>query len=310
MKWLELFAGGGGVATGLEASGHTVDVAIEKDAQIAAYYQSNHPHTQVLAADIREVDTAFLPTGINALWASPVCKQDSKARNKLLPEREDARVGMAIIPFVQAIQPELVIIENVAHYQKNPTLTVIINLLLKMHYTVSMRLLDAANYGIPQRRERLIVQARRGLVAWPEYATRRIGWYEALVDLFEGLEEAELAPWQRALWKPAYDGLAPVMVHGHYAYQHGEEERRLDVLPGHLPARTVTASHNSTQKRVVLSDGRILRMTPRCAAKLQTFPDTYILPSQSTLANVMIGNAVPPLLVQRLTEPYGSMEAI
>lgn len=309
MNWIELFAGGGGAATGLIASGHTVKVAIEKDDRIALCYQRNHPQTRVIAADVRDVSLSSLPATINALWASPVCKQDSLARCKALPQREDATIGLAIIPYIRAINPDLVIIENVPRYQKNPTLTTLISFLTTvMHYTIGMRVLDAANYGVPQHRERLFIQARRGPIAWPDYAPCHISWYEALVDLLDKMTPADLAPWQQALWKPEYTAMLPIMVHGHYHYRDTDEARQLDVLPSHLPARTVTASHNSTQKRIVLADGRIIRTTPRAAARLQTFPDTYIFPSQSTLASAIIGNAVPPLLVQRLCEVYASME--
>jgi len=69
---------------------------------------------------------------------------------------------------------------------------------------------------------------------------------------------------------------------------------------------------SSAQKRIVLADGRILRTTPRCAARLQTFPDDYVFPEQSTLASKIIGNAVPCLLAQKITELYSErqLEAI
>jgi DNA (cytosine-5)-methyltransferase 1 len=193
----------------------------------------------------------------------------------------------------------------VTGYSKNPALTSIIAYLAKRQYSISTRVLDAAHYGVPQHRERLIVQARRGPIAWPDYAPVRRSWHDALQDLFDTMEQAELANWQRQLWKPAYNALVPLIVYGHYDFRNSrDEQKQLDITPASMPARTVTSSHNNTHRRVVLADGRILRFSPRESARLQTFPDDYIWPAQVTLAQEIIGNAVPPLMVQRLTELY------
>lgn len=313
MKWLELFAGGGGVACGLEAAGHEVAAAIEMEPKIAECYHANHPDTPLLVADVQDVaaNLAVLPSGIKAVWASPVCKQDSQARNKTLARREDADVGCAVIAYIEALDPELVIIENVVGYRKNPALTSIIATLAKRGYSLSIRVIDAANYGVPQHRERLIVQARKGPIAWPEYATVPQTWYTALEDLFTSMKTEALAPWQQKLWKPDYNALVPLIVYGHYDFRdHGDDPKVLDITTADQPARTVTSSHNNTHRRVVLADGRILRFSPRESARLQTFPDSYIWPAQVTLAQEIIGNAVPPLLVEKLTEAYVSKERL
>lgn len=307
LHFLELFAGGGGVACGLSQTTHQVAAAIEKEPAIAACYHTNHPETKLFVADIRDVTITQLPNEITAIWASPVCKQDSQARLKKLAPREDAKVGLAILPYLQRIQPELVILENVEQYQKNPALTSIVAYLSR-HYTLSLRVLDAAHYGIPQSRRRLILQARRGTIALPERAKLRT-WYEALADLFDTMEEADLANWQKQLWKPEYDALRPLMVYGHYAFRNSKDEpKQLDITTVNMPARTVTSSHNNTHRRIALEDGRILRLSPRENARLQTFPDNYIFPKQVTLASEIIGNAVPPLLVEKLTETYVETE--
>lgn len=308
LNFLDLFAGGGGVACGLEQAGHHTSAAIEYDPEIAAVYAANHPHTKLYVSDIRDVRLTSLPCEITALWASPVCKQDSVARNRTLARREDAQIGEAIIPYIKAIQPELVIVENVPQYQYNPAFGKIVSVLSQMRYAISLRVLDAANYGIPQKRTRLILQARRGPIAWPAQTKERKSWFTALADIFDEMERSSLAPWQKALWRPEYDALRPCVVHGHYDYRSDHEPRALDVTPAWMPSRTVTASHNSTQRRIVFPD-RILRMTPRGAARLQTFPDTYKLPERVILASAIVGNAVPPLLAQRITEQYREQQA-
>lgn len=174
---------------------------------------------------------------------------------------------------------------------------------MKKGYTLSLKVLDAADYGVPQTRERMILQARKGAIAWPEQMDR-VSWYTAIEDLLPALPQGQLAPWQRKLWKAEYDALLPVMVHGNYDYHNNlEQERSLDIRASYLPARTVTASHNVTQRYIVMRE-QILKPTTQAIARLQTFPDSYIWPSSMVKAIEIIGNAVPCLLAQKLTEGY------
>lgn len=67
------------------------------------------------------------------------------------------------------------------------------------------------------------------------------------------------------------------------------------------PVFTIPASDKGTP-RASITNGRVVSMTPRCLARFQSFPDSYVLPEQKTLAAKGIGNAVPPLLMQRIYE--------
>jgi DNA (cytosine-5)-methyltransferase 1 len=162
MIWGTLFSGGGGVDYGLKQAGHDIAWAVEMEPAIAACYRDNHKE-RLIEDDVLNVDLESLPS-IDALWASPVCKQDSDARRKGLPPREDASIGLAVIKYVKHFKPDLVILENVRGYKKNPALKTLVTYLAR-HYTISERILDASNYGVPQGRKRLIIQARRGPIA-------------------------------------------------------------------------------------------------------------------------------------------------
>lgn len=76
------------------------------------------------------------------------------------------------------------------------------------------------------------------------------------------------------------------------------------------PLFTVTAT--TTVKRVVnaLTNGRVVKMTPRALARFQSFPDWYELPESNTLAARIIGNAVPPLFMQRVGEMFADSVAV
>lgn len=77
---------------------------------------------------------------------------------------------------------------------------------------------------------------------------------------------------------------------------------RLIVREGDEPALTVTTGGTRHQLRSLLGAGRVVALTPRALARFQSFPDWYILPDNARLAAKGIGNAVPPLLMQRIYE--------
>jgi DNA (cytosine-5)-methyltransferase 1 len=80
---IDLFAGGGGASTGIEAAiGRHVDIAVNHDREAVSLHQANHPQTKHYVEDVFAVDplevTEGLPVGL--LWASPDCTYHSKAR--------------------------------------------------------------------------------------------------------------------------------------------------------------------------------------------------------------------------------------
>jgi len=89
------------------------------------------------------------------------------------------------------------------------------------------------------------------------------------------------------------------------ANPNGSGERIPAVLAAHEPSAPVTAGMGSRRvARAWLSQGRVVRMTPRALARFQSFPDTYTLPDKAALACRVIGNAVPPLLMQTIGENW------
>lgn len=72
------------------------------------------------------------------------------------------------------------------------------------------------------------------------------------------------------------------------------------------PSPTITTAHGAAKYRACLPAGRVVKMTPRCLARFQSFPDSYALPEKDALACRIIGNAVPPLLYQRIVEALDS----
>jgi DNA-cytosine methyltransferase len=267
MRWGILCAGVGGFEFGIRAAGHRAVWAVEYDPdpkhgnQVAAeYHRRNHPDTLLINQDMRKVDVREL-ANIDALQISPPCQSFSTARNRDLPAREDVWVGLDVLRYVRELQPRIIIIENVSQYAKHAVCKQIVAGLLNMGYAVQQRVIDCADYGIPQTRKRLIIQARLdGQISWPAKSARRVGWYEAIADILPPPDKP-LAPWQAKRWDAAYNALGPVYVDWQFAAARDPEHNKTVMTNRHdrEPAATITA--NSNRQEVVcpiLLDGQFI----------------------------------------------------
>lgn len=117
---IDLFAGGGGASTGIEAAlGRPVDIAINHSAVALAVHQANHPGTKHLTADIWEVKpkeaTGGLP--VDLLWASPDCTHFSVAKGGK-PRKQNIRsLAWAVVRWASDVRPKVIALENVAEFR-------------------------------------------------------------------------------------------------------------------------------------------------------------------------------------------------
>lgn len=185
---IDLFAGGGGASTGIEAAlGRRVDIAINHDALALAVHKANHPETRHLEADIWEVRPAEATGGrpVDLLWASPDCTHFSVAKGDV-PRRQEIRsLAWAVVRWAAAVRPAVIILENVSEFRTwgplgadgrpvkrrmGVTFLRWKGKLEKLGYRVDFRILDASEYGAPTRRKRLFIVARcdGNPISWPQ----------------------------------------------------------------------------------------------------------------------------------------------
>jgi DNA (cytosine-5)-methyltransferase 1 len=185
---VDLFAGGGGASTGIEAAtGRTVDIAINHDPVALETHKRNHPRTRHLEADIWEVKPKEATQGqpVELLWASPDCTHFSVAKGGK-PRKQNIRsLAWAVVTWAHEVRPACIFLENVAEFrgwgplddegrpikaQMGETFRVWKGALEALGYQVDFRILDASQYGAPTRRRRLFLIARcDGLpIVWPE----------------------------------------------------------------------------------------------------------------------------------------------
>lgn len=328
-----LFMGCGGADSGLEAAGFESVWGIERDPKIAKVAQQNFPSTQVFNQCIGKTRIHHLER-VDLLWMSPPCQQYSMARRGDIPDHKDKDAGLYCCDYIAILSPRWVILENVPGYVKSPTFEAILRSLIDCGYRYHWLILDAADYGVPQHRKRLILWAVKNSERMPFFpeAKKRVGWYQAIADLIPGMADCELADWQIKRLKEL--GYLPEKA----LVDIGKNCSRLaTVREPNNPSFTVTSDHVNSHSPILLipragasvnsivptlqnqpcptiramATGRhthwadvvqgsqVKRISQTATARLQTFPDSYQFPSK-TLSQQIIGNAVPPLLAKEL----------
>jgi DNA (cytosine-5)-methyltransferase 1 len=287
LKVLDLYAGAGGLALGFEAQGFET-IGYEMDEDCCKTYERNlkNPCKKIKIT----TDTDF--PKVDIIIGGPPCQPFSVRGNQ--KGVADERNGFpAFIKAVEKIKPKLFVIENVRGllYQNKHYLDEVVTALKKLGYQVDYQLFNFVDFGVPQKRERVVIVGHKGNFSFPEKLTKITTAGEAIEDLLKTIPE-----------NPKF--LTPAME----TYIAKYEAKSSCVTPRDLhldrPARTLTcrnlAGATSDMHRVKLPDGRRRRITTKEAARLQSFPDHYVFEGNETSIYYQIGNAVPPLFAYQL----------
>lgn len=257
-----LFSGFEGFGIGAKAAGYRHLWGVEWDAQLAAVAQANGFNT--IVGDVCAVDYSALERP-NHLHASPVCKNASIAKADGKEEQQDLDTAAAVSRAILALRPDTFSLENVRGYRDFQAFKNILHTLRNLGYSMAVEVVNAADYGVPQTRERLIVLARRDgkRVQFPAHThapadeispmfdTRRpwVGWLEAIADIVDTLPADNFAPWQLKR--------LPAELRGSVYVGAGGYEGKVVQAAAETPAFTVTANTNQgAQLRAFIVDGQ------------------------------------------------------
>lgn len=165
MNIIDLFAGCGGLSTGFEFAGFNIPLAIEKDEWASETYKTNHPNTNVITADITTIlePKSVVPKGIqiDGIIGGPPC-QGFSLSGKRDPKDPRNSLFMDFIRFIKEIQPKFFMMENVPGILSMKTANgvhvkdLILEEYNKAGYNATYKILNAAEYGVPQSRTRVI----------------------------------------------------------------------------------------------------------------------------------------------------------
>lgn len=322
---LSAFSGAGGLDLGLEAAGFEIVGCIERDSLARQTLKANRPNWPLLdPPDIRELAPKLHPgaLGLQAgsldlLAGGPPCQPFSKAAQWTYHSRagwsdERSRAIDAFLDLIQVLRPKAILIENVIGFVKGKT-SAIPYLEHFFHeleereggsYSLDWRVVDAADYGVPQHRKRALVIGLRDreVFHWPEatHANRPVRAWDAVADI--ETDGTDLIPEPSGKWVD----LLPSIPEGHNYQWHTDRGGGRPLfgyrtrfwsfllkLAKDCPSWTLPAQPGPSTGPFHW-DNRPL--TVREMLRLQSFPESWVIKGNYRQQVKQVGNATPALL--------------
>ena len=290
---LELCAGAGGQALGLARAGFKHVALVDNDEHACQSLQRNFPGTRIMRADIRRLRDPARFKGIDLLAAGLPCPPFSVAGQQLGAD-DERNLFPAMFDIVRAIRPKAVMIENVPGLMAPKFKTYrleICDRFDRLGYHTEMRVLDASDFGVPQRRQRVFIVALRHRTAdafrWPEPTE------PSPPDVGKALRDLMAANgWRSAdRWARLANDLAPTIVGG--SKKHGGAD--LGPTRSRAAWAKLGVEGKSLANEAPPHDFTGMpRLTIPMVARLQGFPDGWHFAGKKTHAYRQVGNALPP----------------
>lgn len=301
---IELFAGAGGLALGMENAGIKHKMLIEIDKHAASTLKNNRPKWNVSCADAREVSY----TGVTAdiVTGGFPCQAFSFAGNQMGFEDARGTLFFELARCIKEVRPKIAVGENVRGlltHDNGKTLRAMLSILDDLGYRVAYRVLRAQYLDVPQKRERLVIIAVRKDLHLPIFFPKEKDY---TISMREALANVPLSPGQEYPKKkrevmelvPAggYWRDLPIKIQKSYMggsfYLGGGKTGMARRLSWDEPSLTLTCSPAQKQtERCHPVETRPLNV--REYARIQTFPDDWQFQGSTNAQYKQIGNAVP-----------------
>lgn len=294
MRSLELCAGAGGQALGLEKAGFKHVALVENDPHCCATLLANRPRWNVLDEDVQLFKKrAGKYKGTELIAGGLPCPPFSKA-GKQLGAKDERNLFPDALEIIDVIRPKAVMIENVRGFLDQAFEDYRLNLkrqLESMDYKVDWRLINASDFGVPQLRPRVVIVAAHEDV-WPffEWPTAQATAPKTVGQTLHKLMAAN--GWLGAdAWKKRADDIAPTVVGG--SKKHGGPDlgpTRAKAAWAALGVNGKTIAEHAPEPDFV----GMPRLTVEMVARIQGFPKSWKFEGRKTAAYRQVGNAFPP----------------
>lgn len=323
---IDLFCGIGGFSKGFELSGFNLILGIDNWDIALETYSANHKNSKKLLIDLTKIENSFYEkyeNKVDVVIAGPPCQGFSMCGKRKIDDKRN-QLFTEVIRAIKIIKPKIVVIENVVGLlsmkdsKGNYIKETIIEQLKKEGYFVEYKILDASNYGVPQKRKRVFfIGSNIGKIGFPTEQLKKVTVKEALSNIPDTEYETYTTPTNN-YQKIMADG--EKKIYNHVAMKHNKNviTRIQHVPPGgnwkDIPPEiyNVGGIHSNSYKRLNPNEPSITIkhaiksmiihpkfdrvITAREVARLQSFSDSFIIKGNKTEQHQQLANAVPPLL--------------
>lgn len=322
---IDLFCGCGGLTLGLKQAGFEVIGAVEIDSLAAETYRMNHAEVHVWEQDIQTLGGESilkqfkLKKGeLDLLAGCPPCQGFSTMRTlnggrKIKDERND--LIFDFLRLVKELEPKAIMMENVPGLIEDKRLKEFCSEIEGLGYKVNCDVKNAADYGVPQRRRRMILLAGKGFeIGFAKPVKKKKTVADAIGRMPKAGQSGDhLHDWQERRTEEVIDRISKIPKNGG-SRTDLPKEVQLDChkkcngfkdvygrMAWDKPAPTITSGCTNPSKGRFIHPEENRAITLREAAVLQTFPRGYKFPTCKSKGDIslMIGNALPPVLIKK-----------
>lgn len=317
---IDLFCGAGGLSLGLKNAGFRSLFSVDNDPAAGLTYRQNFPEVPLFDGDVKKVDFSDWKGKIDIVAGGPPCQPFSVAGSQ--KSFEDARDMLPqFIRAVSEIRPKGFLMENVAGLastRHKDYLARTIDSLSAIGYKVHAKILDSADYGVPQHRRRLFLV---GLTDGDFEFPMETHGPKARKDYMTAAEALAACPRDEPNRAVVTYARNPVLRPSPWAGMLVNGGGR----PVNLakPSQTIPASAGGNRTHILDNEGvlleyheqllnggkirtgqvgRVRRLTVRESARLQTFPDNFEFIGKRSSQYRQVGNAVPPGLAEAVAQ--------
>lgn len=309
---VELFAGAGGLALGLEKAGFSACALVEIDKYAAQTLRINRPHWNVIEKDIIDVTKegirSYIPQNIKIDLVSGgyPCQAFSYAGHKLGLEDVRGTMFYYFAQIVEQLRPKVFLAENVRGlitHDSGKTLQAMIQIYQEIGYNVDYYLINATDYNVAQKRERVIIVGIREDYNVKYKLPKPFEYKPVLRDVLKNVPKSmgekypekkrkvlELVP-PGGYWRDLPDEIAKEYMGKSY-YSSGGRTGMARRISWDEPCLTLTCSPAQKQTERCHPD-EVRPFTVREYARIQSFPDEWDFSGSMGQKYKQIGNAVP-----------------
>jgi len=314
---IDLFCGAGGLSEGFKKSGYQVLLGIDNIETFIETFKKNHKNTIAVCEDIRKIAVEDIKKrlankSIDIIIGGPPCQGFSVAGRR---DKKDPRNSLFVefVRFVDGFRPKYFVMENVrgllsmSTVNGEPVIEIIRKEFEKIGYEVDCRVLLAADYGVPQKRYRVIFIGTNTnkSITFPNPTHSNKSQSELFGKIFK-----EWVPVKNVLLKESEVDKnffhSEKMIAG---FRRRKKKNKSigngfgwQILNLDKPSYTISARYwkDGSDALVKYSDNKIRMLTPLECARIQSFPDNYKFMGSKKEIYMQIGNAVPVLMAEAI----------